>query len=87
MSMSLCLGAEYSLRLLTKQIFIFFFDPPPSRDSSFLSDVVENFAPNYGGIRSLFTEIADVVEVVFAHAISRCILKLGEEFCFLIVHQ
>ena len=69
--------------LLAKQIFIFFFDPPPSRDSPFLSDIVENFAPNYGGIRSLFTDIADV----FACAISCCILKLGEAFYFLIVHQ
>ena len=60
-------------------------------DSPFLSDVfydvVDNCAPNYGGIGSLFKEIGDVVDVVFAHAISCCILKLGEAFYFLIVHQ
>ena len=54
-------------------------DPLP-----FLSEGVENFAPNYGGIRSLFTEIVDVI---FARPISRCILKLGEVFYFLVVHQ
>ena len=76
-----------TLGLLTKHIFIFFFESPTSRDSPFLSGIVKNFAQNYEGIRSLLTEIVKVVGVVFACAISRCILKQGEAFYFLIFHQ